>query len=100
MGHYFRQTHEVVLVGVRGKMASKIQNKSQRSVFLGPIGKHSEKPEALQDMLDIMFPDKKMLRAEFFARRNRPGWVCRGNEVPGDHFGEDIRDSIEELKNG
>ncbi len=103
MGHYFRQTHEIVLVGVRGKMASKIKNKSQRSVFLGPIGKHSEKPEALQDMLELMFPlndsQNPVKACELFARRNRENWVCRGNEVPGKHFGEDIRESIEQLKN-
>lgn len=99
MGHYFRQTHEVVLIGVRGKMISKIQNKSQRSVFLGPIGKHSEKPEALQDMLDLMFPDKKaIMRAELFSRRDRPDWDCYGNECPST-LGQDIRKSIEQIKN-
>lgn len=102
MGHYFRQTHEIVLIGVRGKMASKIQNKSQRSVFLGPIGKHSEKPEALQDMLEKMYPlndPKNPIKAvELFARRSRKGWICRGNECESSK-NEDIRDSIEKLKN-
>jgi len=101
MGHYFRQTHEIVLIGVRGKMASKVQDKSQRSVFLGPIGRHSEKTEALQDMLDKMFTDENIgvgKKIELFARRDRPGWRCFGNENKST-IGEEIRDSIEKLKN-
>jgi N6-adenosine-specific RNA methylase IME4 len=95
MGHCFRQTHEICLVGTRGKYTKLLKNKSQRSVCLGPIGKHSEKPEALQDRLDIMFPDVR--KCELFARRIRPGWECIGNESP-QTLGEDIRISLEKLK--
>jgi N6-adenosine-specific RNA methylase IME4 len=96
MGRLFRQTHEIVLVGTRGKVSSLVKNKSQRSVHFGPVNKHSEKPEDLQDMLDLMFPQCKKL--EMFARRERMGWSCIGNESPTS-LGEDIRTSIERLKN-
>lgn len=99
MGHYFRQTHELCLIGVRGKLASKVTNHSQRSVFLGPIGNHSEKPEALQDMLELMFKsdDEEINKLELFARRDRKGWTCLGNECPST-FSEDIRESLSNLK--
>lgn len=95
MGRLFRQCHEVCLIGVRGKIYNKLQNKSQRSVHFAPNLKHSAKPEELQDMLDLMFPDcdKKL---EMFARRDRQGWYCAGIECPST-MGEDIRNSIEKL---
>lgn len=95
MGRLFRQTHELAIVGVRGKIYGFLQNKSQRSVHFFPSTKHSTKPEALQDMLDVMFPGSKKL--ELFARRDRSGWICAGNECPST-ISEDIRDSIDRLK--
>ena len=95
MGRLFRQTHEVALVGVRGKIYDKLKDKSQRSVHFHPSTKHSTKPEALQDMLEKMFPKAKCL--ELFARRDRPGWTCVGLECPST-LGEDIRISLDRLK--
>jgi len=95
MGHTFRQTHEVCLIGTKGKGLSKIiENRSQRSVFLGPAKKHSAKPESLQDSLDIMFPLTKKI--ELFARRKRNGWMCVGNQSP-ETIDEDIRESIKRI---
>jgi N6-adenosine-specific RNA methylase IME4 len=93
MGHFFRQTHEICLIGTRGKMSKDLLNRSQRSVHLYPAMKHSKKPEQLQDMLDIMFKGNKL---ELFARRDRPNWTCKGNECFSS-LGEDIRDSVEGL---
>jgi N6-adenosine-specific RNA methylase IME4 len=95
MGRLFRQTHEVALVGVRGRIYDHLKNKSQRSVHFHPATKHSTKPEALQYMLEKMFPRAK--RLEMFARRDRPGWTCVGLECPST-MGEDIRDSLNRLK--
>lgn len=97
MGRLFRQTHEIALVGVRGKIYDKLKNKSQRSVHFGSVTKHSEKPEILQDMLDKMFTDPDLVKVELFARRDRPNWICTGNENPST-LGEDIRDFIERFK--
>jgi N6-adenosine-specific RNA methylase IME4 len=96
MGRLFRQTHELALVGVRGKIYNHLENKSQRSVHFFPATKHSVKPEILQDRLDIMF--KEGNRLELFARRNREGWTCLGLECPST-IGEDIRDSLNRLRN-
>lgn len=97
MGRMFRQTHELALICTRGKCSKMIKNKSQRSVHICPaIDKHSEKPEKLQDMLDIMIPDKNLNRLELFARRQREGYICIGNEALMT-CGEDIRDSLKKL---
>ncbi len=94
MGRLFRQTHEVALIGVRGKVYDQLQNKSQRSVLLDINFKHSAKPEGLQNRLDLMFPNANKL--EMFARRDRDGWTCVGLECPATP-GEDIRVSLENL---
>jgi N6-adenosine-specific RNA methylase IME4 len=95
MGRLFRQTHEIALVGKRGKVYDKLKNKAQRSVLLDINLKHSAKPEGLQDRLEVMFPGANKL--ELFARRVRPGWECVGLECPAS-LGEDIRDSIKRLE--
>lgn len=96
MGRIFRNVHEVVLIGVRGKIYSFLKNKSQRTVFFDVNIKHSQKPEILQNRLDLMFPDPNLKRLEIFGRRLRDGWKVLGNESPSD--GLDIRESLEKLE--
>jgi N6-adenosine-specific RNA methylase IME4 len=99
LGHLFRQTHELCLLGTRGKIYDKMKNKAQRSVHIqSAYGMaHSEKPELLQDQLDTIFGNVKKL--ELFARRVRKGWECVGLECPTTP-GEDIRDAIPRLAIG
>ncbi len=93
MGHLFRQTHEICLIGINStKIYKSLQNKSQRSVSFGENLRHSAKPEHLQDSLELMFPRAQKL--EMFARRERDDWATVGNEVCA---GEDIRDSLQKL---
>jgi N6-adenosine-specific RNA methylase IME4 len=93
MGRLFRQTHEICLIGTsNNKIYKSLSNKSQRSVCFAENLKHSAKPEHLQDSLEIMLP--KGNKIELFARRQRPGWTCLGNEVCK---GEDIRVSLSKL---
>ncbi len=96
MGRLFRQSHEIALIGVKGKIYSKLQNKSQRSVIFGVNEKHSKKPDLLQDKLELMFPDCVGHFLEMFARRDKPNWTCIGNQCPSS-FGEDIRVSLERI---
>lgn len=93
LGRLFRQTHEICLLGINNKKIYKhLANKSQRSVSFGFNLKHSAKPEHLQNSLEIMFPNANKL--EMFARREKEGWVCVGNEVCN---GEDITVSLAKL---
>ena len=93
MGRLGRNCHEIVLIGVRGKIYDKLEDKSQRTVFFASNLKHSQKPEILQDKLEVMFPTTVGKRLEIFARRERAGWNCLGNEIDG----KDIRDSLKEM---
>lgn len=102
MGHTFRQANEVALVCTKGSPIRHIVNKAQRSMYvelvesdgpglLSPTMPHSKKPEQLQDSLELMWPEANKL--ELFARRERDGWLCLGNEISG----RDIRDELREL---
>jgi N6-adenosine-specific RNA methylase IME4 len=93
MGHSFRQSHELCLIGINNTgVYKKLKNKSQRSVCFEENKGHSIKPEILQDRLELMF-GKDCDKIELFARRSREGWICLGNEIDG----MDIRDSIKLL---
>lgn len=80
MGHLGRNAHEVMLLGVRGRPSRIIGSRSERTVHLAPAMPHSQKPECVQDALDRLVPEGP--RLELFARRDRPGWLCIGNESP------------------
>ena len=98
MGRLFRQSHEICLIGTNNNGIYKnLVNKSQRSVCFAQNFKHSKKPECLHDSLDLMFPSATTLnKIEIFARRQRPGWLCLGNEAPMTK-GEDIFDSLKKI---
>lgn len=80
MGRIVRAEHETCIVAKRGRIDVDIRN--IRSTFEAPVGEHSEKPEIFYT--DIV---QKLVAAgpyvELFARRNRVGWTCLGNQVPG-----------------
>lgn len=86
MGRQFRGCTEHALIGTRG--SPKPRNRSQRNVVLAPGLPHSQKPEGLQDSLELMYRGPFL---ELFARRARAGWTCVGNESP-ETKGMDVRD--------
>lgn len=78
MGYYMRNGHEPFLICRRGRGLAR-QNAAQSDVIIAPRARHSQKPEALQDRLELMYPGARKL--EMFARRQRPGWECWGDEA-------------------
>lgn len=105
MGHLGRNCHELMLVGICGNIYRMRRNRAQRTVFLAPKQhltlhdgrevSHSVKPESIQDALERIFPEANCL--EIFARRQRNGWTCIGNEAPAT-YGEDVRKSLRKLR--
>jgi N6-adenosine-specific RNA methylase IME4 len=81
MGHYVRNMHEVFLICTRGNPS--VLDRSVRSVFSAPIGRHSEKPERFYDIIERMFAGPYV---EIFARRRRRGWLSYGAEIDGADF--------------
>lgn len=77
MGRHVRASHETAIIAVRGR--PKPISRSVRSTFSAPAGKHSEKPEAFYDLIEKLASGPYV---ELFARRQRPGWTCLGNEMP------------------
>jgi N6-adenosine-specific RNA methylase IME4 len=76
MGHYVRASHEVCLLGTRGRWKPRARN--VRSVFDAPVGRHSEKPGRFFALVEELAAGPYV---ELFARRHREGWQCHGNEL-------------------
>lgn len=76
MGRTVRNTHEAVLIGQRGHPER--LNKSIPSVFRAPYTAHSAKPDHFFTLVEALSPGPYL---ELFARRQRPGWTCIGDEL-------------------
>lgn len=77
MGRYVRASHEVCLIGVRGRCFPR--DRSTRSVFEASYTRHSGKPDEFYALVERLYEGPYV---ELFARRQRPGWTCLGNEMP------------------
>jgi N6-adenosine-specific RNA methylase IME4 len=81
MGYYFRQQHELLLVGARGALPVPEPSARPSSVLRVKRGRHSQKPAAVYDLLESMYPAFTELdRVELFSRTDRPGWTSWSNE--------------------
>lgn len=96
MGYYFRQQHELLLVAARGSPPKPAPADRVSSIIEAARGKHSEKPTAVYEIIERMYPE--LSRVELFARGpQRAGWSAWGNELqaaaegdePGGHEADD-----------
>jgi len=83
-GRQYASTTEFVLFGWRGPQEREPE-RIERNWWNWPRGRHSEKPEAFQDIVERVSPGP---RIELFARRLRLGWTVWGNEVEANAEGE------------
>ena len=81
-GYWFRNQHELLLIGTKGKVPAPAMGTQFPSVIDAPVGKHSEKPDAFYEMIEAYFPT--LPKIELNARRTRAGWDSWGNEAPHD----------------
>ena len=82
-GYYFQHNKETVLVGIKGDPPEEMNPEAFRSLIVGPREvRQSQKPAALYEMIEEMFPG--MMYLEVFARPHnlRSGWVSIGIELP------------------
>jgi N6-adenosine-specific RNA methylase IME4 len=75
-GSYWRSSHEYLLLGVRGGMPFRAHD--VKSWIEAARTEHSVKPEIFREILERVSPGPYL---ELFARNNRPGWTCWGNEI-------------------
>jgi len=68
LGHWFRQQHELLLIGRKGKFPRPPRDKTLSSIFYCKRGDHSEKPLQIRDYLTDLY--KGLDKVELFARTN------------------------------
>jgi N6-adenosine-specific RNA methylase IME4 len=80
-GFYFRARHELLLLGIKGKMPAPLEENRPPSVLFSPVRGHSRKPYEVYEIIEKMYPNRKYL--ELFARpkEERKGWTYWGLEV-------------------
>lgn len=67
---FYKGTFTPIEKSMRGKI---------HTVFVEQVKKHSQKPEISFDIINSFYPDANKL--EMYARKERNGWDCWGNEV-------------------
>lgn len=81
-GYWFRNSHELLLVGTKGKVPAPAMGTQWPSTIEGRVGKHSAKPDRFYELIEEYFPN--LPKIELNARRARPGWDSWGNEAPAE----------------
>jgi N6-adenosine-specific RNA methylase IME4 len=80
LGKWFRNEHELLLVGRRGAWPPPVEELRVGSVIEAPVGEHSAKPEVFIEMIERWYPDAPKI--ELFRRgKAREGWSAWGNGV-------------------
>lgn len=78
MGRTVRAEHETCIIAKRGR--PEVLNRSTRSTFEAKVPErgHSAKPDEFFQIVEQLCPGPRL---ELFARVERPGWTCLGDEV-------------------
>ncbi len=79
-GYWFRNAHEILLVGTRGDVPAPAMGTQWSSWQEWTPGRHSEKPEKAYDLIEAYYPN--LPKIELNARRARDGWDTWGLEAP------------------
>ena len=79
-GHYFRNTAEFLLFGVKGRLNCVRPSGGICNVVRAQPQAHSRKPDVFHDIIQTASPGPYI---ELFARRGRSGWVSFGNQADG-----------------
>lgn len=77
-GGVFCPTTEFLIHGRIGKMPKIRRIDSTWFLVKRPHNSHSKKPEFFQDMIETVTDEPRL---EIFARRERTGWFCIGDEL-------------------
>lgn len=79
-GYWNRNRHEHLLLGKRGNVPCPAPGEQWDSVIEMKVGRHSQKPEAICEMIEAYFPNLPKIELN---RRGpaRPNWKAWGNEV-------------------
>lgn len=78
VGFYFRNTTEMILFGVRGKLRTLAPGRSQVNIIRSRKREHSRKPDELYRIIETCSPGPFL---ELFARGPRKHWTQWGKEA-------------------
>ena len=78
MGRYVRLAHETCIIATRGQGRLFIRDHGVPSVIRAARGAHSAKPDAAYALVERLCGGPRL---ELFARVERPGWSCWGDEI-------------------
>jgi N6-adenosine-specific RNA methylase IME4 len=79
MGYYFRQDHELLLIGRRGSPGIPQPAARPSSVIRARKGRHSRKPWQVYEIIERMYPEA--VKLELFCRTPQAGWYSWGLEA-------------------
>ncbi len=77
VGFYFRNTTELLLFGIRGKMRTLDPGRSQVNVIKSRKREHSRKPDEQYELIEACSPSGYL---ELFGRGGRKKWDTWGNQ--------------------
>ncbi len=107
-GYWFRNKHEILLVGTRGHVPAPAMGTQWPSLVEAPVGRHSQKPAILYEMIETYFPTLPKIELHARGVVPRPGWDVWGLEAPapeeqrsvGDRNGATVTVSSRSSKDG
>ncbi len=76
IGNYWRCSHEIMLLGVKGGMV--FESKSLKSWIEADRTKHSAKPDIIRTFIEAGSPGPRL---ELFGREMVSGWTVWGNQI-------------------
>lgn len=79
LGKYMRHGEEYLLLGRMGKTMVPAEDSRPYAVVSAPRRGHSVKPDEAYDGIAMASPGPRL---EMFARRQRLGWDCWGEQLP------------------
>lgn len=82
VGFYFRNTTEIILFGIRGKMRTLQAGRSQVNIIRTQKQEHSRKPDDLYRIIESCSLGPYL---ELFARGKRKKWDVFGNQATEDY---------------
>jgi N6-adenosine-specific RNA methylase IME4 len=88
IGNYWRVSHELLLLGVRGGMTFLPGARDLRSWASIDRSEHSEKPTPIRRMIEKASPGPRL---ELFGRTVADGWSVWGNQIERGLFDKDVR---------
>jgi N6-adenosine-specific RNA methylase IME4 len=80
-GYWFRNQHELLLVGTRGHVPAPAMGTQWPTLIHALVRRHSEKPEVFREMIESYFPTLPKIELHARGPIARPGWDAWGPEA-------------------